>query len=433
MKQTPQTAIEITNLWKTYKLGQIGTGSFAYDMQSWWARLRGKEDPNAKIGTGQHHGIYGKGTFDALQDVNITIQKGESVGIIGHNGAGKSTLLKILSRITAPSQGEVYLDGRVSSMLEVGTGFHPDMTGRENIYMNGAILGMTRKEIDAVMEDIIEFSEIRRFIDTPVKRYSSGMFVRLGFSVAAHLNSDIVIVDEVLSVGDFKFQKKCIHKMYQMVQSAHKTVLSVSHNMNSIKQLCNRCIVLSEGQVIFDGDVDEAISIYYGNAKTASYPIEHELETDSYYKGNLEKSKGLLPEKFTFLNTENCIFPREQPLRFSLQWNAQEYPHPMVLRTSIYYIDTTFVGTSHSSVFYAQNPNGVNETTFEVFLGNVASGAYYMVLELISGDEDTDSTMPLKKISTRIPFEIAKEPDERAWLHKLWGHIVLPETTVLNP
>ena len=245
--------IRVENVKKQYRLGQIGGGTLRGDLQSWWARKRGKEDPNTLIGTDQR--LIGT-TFMALNGVSFTVNKGEAVGIIGSNGAGKSTLLKLLTHVTAPTSGDIDLYGRVASMLEVGTGFHPEMTGRENVYLNGAILGMTRAEIDAKMAEIIEFSEVGDFIDTPVKRYSSGMFVKLAFSVAAHLDSEIMIMDEVLAVGDMKFQKKCLTKMRQAARRDGKTVLYVSHNMATIRDLCDRCIVLDKGKVIFDGDVD---------------------------------------------------------------------------------------------------------------------------------------------------------------------------------
>ena len=251
--------IQVSGLKKQYKLGQIGGGTLTHDLQSWWARVRGKEDPNTVIGTDAR--LFGK-TFMALNGVDLTVYKGEALGIIGRNGAGKSTLLKILSRITAPTEGEIRLRGRVASMLEVGTGFDNEMTGRENIYMNGAILGMTRAEVDSKIDQIIEFSECGDFIDTPVKRYSSGMFVKLAFSVAAHLDSEIMVMDEVLAVGDMKFQQKCLGKMSDVAGQEGRTVLYVSHNMSTIRQLCTRCVVLDQGRVIFDGDVEQAIAVY---------------------------------------------------------------------------------------------------------------------------------------------------------------------------
>ncbi|MCQ2387343.1 MAG: ABC transporter ATP-binding protein [Clostridia bacterium] len=251
--------IKIDNISKEYKLGQIGGTTFQDEVQRFFAKLFKKEDPTRKIGAKK----YGKNEkLLALDGVSFEINKGERVGLIGNNGAGKSTLLKLISRITSPTKGEIGLNGRVVSMLEVGTGFHPDLTGRENIYMNGAILGMTKKEIDSKIEDIIEFSEIREFIDTPVKRYSSGMYVKLAFSVVSHLDSEIIIMDEVLAVGDIQFQKKCIEKINSVSEEKNRTVLYVSHNMSTIRQLCNRVIVLDKGKVIFDGNTEEGIKTY---------------------------------------------------------------------------------------------------------------------------------------------------------------------------
>lgn len=256
-----ELVLKVDNVKKRYRLGVIGGGTLQGDLQSWWARIRGKEDPNTKIGDEVD---TKKGSFMALDGINFEVRKGERLGIIGGNGAGKSTTLKILSRVTAPTEGTVYIKGRISSMLEVGTGFHPELTGRENIYLNGAILGMSKEEVDRKMEDIIEFSECRQFIDTPVKRYSSGMYVKLAFSVAAHLDSEILIMDEVLAVGDMKFQQKCLKKMREVAENEGRTVLYVSHNMNTIRQLCDRCIVLQKGKVVYDGDVEDAISVYMG-------------------------------------------------------------------------------------------------------------------------------------------------------------------------
>ncbi len=256
-----ETIIKIENVSKQYRLGAIGGGTLKGDLQSFMARIRGKEDPNSKIGAA----VYKKNEkFLALKDINLEIKKGEAVGIIGHNGAGKSTLLKLLTRVTAPTTGQICMNGRVASMLEVGTGFHPELTGRENVYLNGAILGMTKAEIAEKFDEIVEFSEVKKFIDTPVKRYSSGMYVKLAFSVAAHLDSEIMIMDEVLAVGDVKFQQKCLDKMSEAAHKDGRTVLYVSHNMNTIRRLCDRCIVMEHGQIVFDGDVDKAINIYMG-------------------------------------------------------------------------------------------------------------------------------------------------------------------------
>ena len=256
-----QMMVKVDHVSKQYRLGMIGSTTLREEMQRTIAKLRKEEDPTQKLGES------GEGTlgnlFYALDDVSFVINRGEAVGIIGHNGAGKSTILKLISQVTGPTTGCIELNGRVACMLEVGTGFHRELSGRDNIYMNGAILGMTKNEIDKKIEDIIEFSECRQFIDTPVKRYSSGMYVKLAFSVAAHLDSEIMIMDEVLAVGDAKFQEKCLGRMGDEAHGG-RTVLYVSHNMNTIRALCNRVIVLDHGKKVFDGDVEEGISLYNG-------------------------------------------------------------------------------------------------------------------------------------------------------------------------
>jgi lipopolysaccharide transport system ATP-binding protein len=252
--------ISVENLSKQYRLGSLGGRTFRQDFARWWARKRGKPDPYLRIGQTDYSNQEGD-TIWALRDINLQVRQGEIVGIIGRNGAGKSTLLKILSRITAPTAGEVKIKGRIGSLLEVGTGFHPELTGRENIYLNGAILGMTRAEVDRKFDEIVDFSGVEQYIDTPVKRYSSGMHVRLAFAVAAHLEPEILIVDEVLAVGDVAFQKKCLGKMKDV--SYHgRTVLLVSHNMTSIETLCTRGILVEHGNLILNGAAAEAVSTY---------------------------------------------------------------------------------------------------------------------------------------------------------------------------
>ena len=245
------TAIKVENLSKIYRLGEIGTGSIGQDVDRWFkTKILGKEDPFLKIGESNDRSTKGMSDFVySLQDINFDINQGDAVGIIGRNGAGKSTLLKILSRVTTPTTGKINIKGRVASLLEVGTGFHPELTGRENIYLNGAILGMRKREIDRKLDEIIDFSGVERYIDTPVKRYSSGMYVRLAFAVAAHLESEILIVDEVLAVGDAEFQKKCLGKMGEVSNGEGRTVLFVSHNLGSISSLCAKSILLSNGNL----------------------------------------------------------------------------------------------------------------------------------------------------------------------------------------
>lgn len=272
------TVIKIEHLSKMYKLGVINNGTLFRDMQSWWALKRGKEDPHAKIGADKYEGSDTE--FWALKDLNFEIKQGDRIGIIGKNGAGKSTLLKILSRITTPTEGTVKIRGKVSSLLEVGTGFHGELTGRENIYLNGSILGMKKREIDRKLDEIIDFSGIEKHIDTPVKRYSSGMYVRLAFAVAAHLDSDILIADEVLAVGDAEFQKKAIGKMSYLSTSQGRTVLFVSHNMAAVKGLCNKGVILEKGKLKFQSDrIDEAIGAYLGaRANTINNTWEFPLD-----------------------------------------------------------------------------------------------------------------------------------------------------------
>ena len=257
-----EVVIKLENVGKQYRLGSVGTGTISHDLNRWWAKARGKEDPYLKIGEANDRSKKGESDLVwALKDINFEVKQAEVLGIIGRNGAGKSTLLKILSRVTGPTTGDIKVKGRIASLLEVGTGFHPELTGRENIFLNGAILGMSKHEIKSKFDEIVDFSGVERYIDTPVKRYSSGMYVRLAFAVAAHLEPEILIVDEVLAVGDAEFQKKCLGKMKD-VSGQGRTVLFVSHNMSAIRNLCTRVVTMSQGQIAFDGDVNEGISKY---------------------------------------------------------------------------------------------------------------------------------------------------------------------------
>lgn len=289
------SVIEIENLSKIYRLGSISGRTLSQDLNSWFARILKKEDPNQKIGSLNFHKnekLY------ALDGINLKIQKGDTLGIIGPNGAGKSTLLKILSRVTAPTSGNIYMKGRIASLLEVGTGFHPELTGRENTYLNGAILGMTKNEIDNKLKAIIEFAEIEKFIDTPVKRYSSGMYVRLAFSVAAHLEPEILVVDEVLAVGDYQFQQKCLGKMGDISQGG-RTVLFVSHQLSMIKALCNKCILLDHGTLVKYGETNEVIEEYISQKHSMDLVSHVEFEPDEYkefaqvYKVSIQNKEGM--------------------------------------------------------------------------------------------------------------------------------------------
>ena len=274
------TAIEFNNISKLYRLGLVSTGTLAHDMKRWWTiHVLRKEDPYLKIGEANDRSTKGESEYVwALKDIDFKVEQGDVVGIIGKNGAGKSTLLKLLSKVTAPTTGEIRARGRIGSLLEVGTGFHPEMTGRENIYLNGAILGMTKPEITRKLDEIVDFSGCERYIDTPVKRYSSGMMVRLGFAVAAHLDPEILVVDEVLAVGDAEFQKKAIGKMQDVSKGEGRTVLFVSHNMASVKKLCRTGLLLQNGSIKTAGLINEVVDAYAGGDQKTPNVIYEDLQ-----------------------------------------------------------------------------------------------------------------------------------------------------------
>jgi lipopolysaccharide transport system ATP-binding protein len=270
--------IKVENLSKLYRLGQVGTGSIFHDVNRWWHGVRGKEDPYMRVGEENDRTQKGKSDYVwALKDINFDVQQGEVLGIIGRNGAGKSTLLKILSRTTSPTTGSIKVKGRIASLLEVGTGFHPELSGRDNIFMNGTILGMTRAEIKSKFDEIVEFAGVERYLDTPVKRYSSGMYVRLAFAVAAHLESEILIVDEVLAVGDAEFQKKCLGKMKDVSEKQGRTVLFVSHNMQAIGTLSNSALLLNKGACVFYQNCNLAVESYISNKTLSSISFENSI------------------------------------------------------------------------------------------------------------------------------------------------------------
>lgn len=303
------TVIKVENVSKQYRLGQVGTGALSHDINRWWHKLRGKDDPYLKVGETNDRTIKGTSEYVwALKDVNFEVNQGEVLGIIGRNGAGKSTLLKILSRTTLPTTGSVKAKGRIASLLEVGTGFHPELSGRENIFLNGAILGMTRTEIKNKFDEIVDFAGVERYIDTPVKRYSSGMYVRLAFGVAAHLESEILIVDEVLAVGDAEFQTKCLGKMNEMSKKDHRTVLFVSHNMGVIAELCNRGVYMENGKVVYTGNISDTIT-HYISQKGSNSLLENSKELDqtkflTVCLGSLAEQKRL----FSFSDKIEVVF-----------------------------------------------------------------------------------------------------------------------------
>ena len=313
-------AIRAENISKQYRLGEVGTGTISHDLNRFWAKLRGKEDPFLKIGESNDRSQKGGSDYVwSLKDINFEIEKGDAVGIIGRNGAGKSTLLKLLSRVTKPTTGHFDVDGRIASLLEVGTGFNPEMTGRENIFLNGAILGMRKHEIKKKFDEIVDFSGVERYIDTPVKRYSSGMYVRLAFAVAAHLESEILIVDEVLAVGDAEFQKKCLGKMGDVSKGEGRTVLFVSHNMGAVQSLCNKGIVLENGEIKYSGYIKDSIENYFIETKNVNngirniFPEQNKgyfekwyIENDKNFSVQSDESFTLILEYFSRENLKQC-------------------------------------------------------------------------------------------------------------------------------
>lgn len=410
------TAIEIKNLRKQYRLGAIGGQTLNAELQSWWARKRGKEDPNLKIG--QDISRYGE-SFWALDGINLEIKKGEAVGIIGANGAGKSTLLKILSRVTAPTEGDVWIDGRVASMLEVGTGFHGELTGRENIYMNGAILGMTRKEVDAKIESIIDFSECRQFIDTPVKRYSSGMYVKLAFAVASHLDAEIMVMDEVLAVGDMKFQKKCLGKMGDEAKDG-KTVLYVSHNMATIRNLCTRCIVLDKGRIIFDGNVEDSIALYMNKC-------EGDL-VSKYSFVNTKRHSPILGlaakiNSVEFRNKRKASFLSGEEIRLDVAWSVCQVLKNVEFTVNVEYIDGTPIGFAEIRDSLGHYEEGIKKSQITFNFSNLACGLYVMNLHISRVNEDA-SINDLDEVD-RIFFEIIDDRACVVWQRRYWGSILL--------
>ena len=412
------TMIKIDHITKQYILGQIGGTTLRDELQRFNARLRHREDPTTRIGAR----TYNKSdSFLALDDVSFDVKAGERVGIIGRNGAGKSTLLKLISRVTAPTSGMIGLNGRVASMLEVGTGFHGELTGRENIYMNGAILGMTKREIDRKLDDIIEFSECRQFIDTPVKRYSSGMYVKLAFSVAAHLVSEIMIMDEVLAVGDIAFQKKCLDKMSSVSSEEGRTILYVSHNMNTIRQLCDRCVVLDHGKLMYNGEVEKAISYYMG---MGDFTYQPEIDLTSVPRlGGI--SRKILFSKAE-LNRDNNLYEENEAINITYELDSGDNYDSIRFMMILFYQDGTRIGKTESESFSVRK--GISIVDIQVPCDGLADGDYYFEISILqrshSYAREKSDCIPNVihfSISNTEVFGIKGE----RWRSDVWGHIML--------
>jgi len=395
--------LKADNISKQYRLGTVGTGTLSHDLNRWWHMVRGKEDPYLKVGAVNDRSS--KATEDyiwALRDISFEVKTGEVLGIIGKNGAGKSTLLKILSRVTSPTTGSIKTKGRIASLLEIGTGFHPELSGRENIFMNGAVLGMTKTEIKNKLDDIIDFSGCEMYIDTPVKRYSSGMTVRLGFAVAAHLEPEILVVDEVLAVGDAEFQKKAIGKMQELSHGEGRTVLFVSHNMASVNNLCSRAIVLENGKTAYNGGVENSIQYYLDNNNSSKFKSLSE-RTDR---------RGSRAIKFTDIkllnkegNRSTTFYTREQVV-ISLKFEPQKNLNleKLILSLIIYGVNGQIVASYPSDEFFFNFDLSKKRIFLEITNLDLRPGSYN--ISLLSFDRYTDSERYIDTIDNIIGFQV---------------------------
>ena len=417
-----ELALKIDHVYKEYRLGTIGGGTLKAELQSKFAKLRKKEDPNLKIGEVAHEKNE---RFLALKDISLEIKKGERLAIIGHNGAGKSTLLKLICRVTAPTKGDIYMNGRITSMLEVGTGFHDELTGKENIYLNGAILGMTKTEIDDVYDEIVEFSELGQFIDTPVKRYSSGMKVKLGFSVASHLKSEIVIMDEVLAVGDVNFQNKCIDRMKQLAEDEGRTILYVSHNMSTVKKLCDRCLVLSHGEVALIGKTEEAIAIYLNEDNLISTFFDvSSVERD--HKCNLRH----VIQNVELLNSNDGVYFYKDIIRFRVQWQSENDSDNVQMKMLILTNNLDVAGIAFCGELH--HIKGINSTVFELDTQYLIPGRYTVAFKVY--DEDNNGNVSYYDQCRAMAFVVehnSKSNHLRSW-YSDWGNTVLPCIRIVN-
>ncbi len=418
-----ELAIRVEHVSKEYRLGAIGGATLKGEIQSKLAKIFHKEDPNLKIGETAHDKNE---RFLALNDMSFDIKKGETVGIIGRNGAGKSTILKLICRVTAPTKGNIYLNGRITSMLEVGTGFHPELTGRENVYLNGAILGMSKAEITKKFDEIVEFSEVGQFIDTPVKRYSSGMKVKLAFAVASHLNSEIMIMDEVLAVGDVSFQNKCIDRMKKVAEEEGRTILYVSHNMQTVKSLCNRCIVLSHGQVVYEGETDEAIAVYMQDENLDNTTF---FDTSNIKRHPKCNQRHLLQNLHMYESETNTLkygdsFP------FRIEWKSENDTERLLMKMVINGIDTTPVGVIFGGEL--EHKTGMNSAEYTFDTSYLVPGKY--TVDVILYDEDKSGSIMFYDRMTALRFSVEHSDKSIKLKHwfKNWGNAVLPCIEQIN-
>ncbi|MCC3153815.1 ABC transporter ATP-binding protein [Hymenobacter sp. BT770] len=412
-------AIRVEDLGKQYRLGEIGTGTLSHDLNRWWSRIRGKEDPFAKIGEANDRTKKGNSEYVwALKDVNFEVKKGEVLGIIGRNGAGKSTLLKILSKVTAPTTGRIKVQGRIASLLEVGTGFHPDLTGRENVYLNGAILGMTKGEINRKFDEIVDFSGVERYIDTPVKRYSSGMYVRLAFAVSAFLEPEILIVDEVLAVGDAEFQKKCLGRMKDVSRNEGRTILFVSHSMAAVKNICTTGILMKNGELAFAGTADDIVDYYIANFSEFNpmSKVYIEAKHRPYYA-----NRSIKYESIEFINpSENNYFSTKGAIAILLKLSSIINCDAFRVAFSVNKIDESPVGTFFSEEIFSIRNGETKDIMLSLKDHQLAKGQYYLSFSVGVGNEITGITDYDTVIQTLF-FEIAYNDVANERMITLWN------------
>ena len=404
-------ALRVEDLSKLYRLGEFGTGSLTHDMYRWFEALRGREDPYQKMGEENNRAKAGKSSFVwALKDINFHVNQGEVLGIVGKNGAGKSTLLKILSKVTGPTTGTILGRGRIASLLEVGTGFHPELTGRENIYLNGTIMGMTKREVERKLDEIVDFAGVERYLDTPTRRYSSGMTVRLGFAVAAHLEPEILIVDEVLAVGDYSFQKKAVGKMKSVSESEGRTVIFISHNMESVRDLCNKGILLENGRLTYEGTAVSTVAKY----------LEKKREEIKFKESwNQDSAPGNAHVKILHYEIQNSINQSNQiqvhdPIRITINfWLAHDTDKPIDIVIQLYNQDNHLVSNIDTSISES-TPNssfkkGEHEFVIDIPHSQFNKGIYTANLNII----ENQSKNPLLKLEDFFCFHVLAREDQQ--------------------
>lgn len=421
-------AIEFNNVSKQYKLGYVTARTLGDDLNRWWTvNVLRKEDPLLKVGSVNDRSQKADSDYVwALRDIDFKVEQGDVIGIIGKNGAGKSTLLKLLSRVTTPTIGTIRAKGRIASLLEVGTGFHPELTGRENIYMNGAILGMNKKEITRKIDEIVDFSGCERYIDTPTKRYSSGMTVRLGFAIAAHLEPEIMVVDEVLAVGDAEFQKKAIGKMKDVSSGEGRTVLFVSHNMGSIRNLCNNGIVLKDGSIDFVGTANEAVD-YYMQLDGYDETIYRKID-DSVRKPDMPLNVEFISVEFS---SKKNVFAPADPVEFIFTVKANKDAPECRINTTVFGMDDIPVGGVSNTQMFTIKKDEVKRVTLKLYNHNLALGEYKVSFSvgsgnLLSGQKDYDI---IRSVLTFKIDNISKDIDNQGYIAQWkpsWGKIMFP-------